>query len=189
MGYLMAGVLVWSAVHLMKSVTPGLRRSIIASVGDGAHKGMVALALVVALALMIFGWRNPGEVSAVYDPPAWGRHLNMLTMFFAILLFGASHSKSHLARWIRHPMLTGMALWAGGHLLANGDSRSVVLFGGLGLWALVSIVTISMVEGRWERPARTVGWGREIVGVLIAIVIYAVLLFAHPWFAGVAVFA
>ncbi len=184
MGMLIAGVMLWGLVHLMKSVTPGLRQGIIDKTGTGPHQGLVALSLVGALALMIFGWRSAAP-EFVYDPPSWGRHLNMLLMLISIFLFGAAQGKSRIKQWIRHPMLLGMALWATGHLLANGDNRSVILFGGLGLWALISIFTISRNEGAWEKPAEIAGIGRELLSVIIALVLYVILFATHQWFAGV----
>ena len=185
MGYLIAGVLLWSIVHLIKSITPGLRAAIRNKIGAGPHQGLVALLLVASLALIIYGWRN-AEYSFVYDPPSWGRHLNMLLMFLSILLFGAAQGKSRIKQWLRHPMLTGMLIWAVGHLTANGDSRSLVLFGGLGLWALISIFSVSRNEGAWVKPAETASIGREILLVTISLVLYGILFAGHRWFAGVA---
>ena len=84
-------------------------------------------------------------------------------------------------------MLTGVLIWAGGHLLANGDNKSLILFGGLGLWALVSIITVSRNEGIWVKPARIASVSRELLSVVIAATLYAVLMFVHPWIAGVPV--
>tara|TARA_R110000824_G_scaffold2958_3_gene13517 strand:- start:11564 stop:12133 length:570 start_codon:yes stop_codon:yes gene_type:complete len=188
MGMLITGVLLWSLVHLMKSVTPGLRASIQGAIGEGPHKGLVALLLLASLALMIFGWRSvPAEF--VYDPPAWGRHANMALMFVAILLIGAAQGASRIRQWIRHPMLTGVLVWAVGHLLANGDNKSLLLFGGLGLWALISIITISRNEGAWVKPVKIATAGRELLSLLITAILYAILMFLHPWFAGVSVVA
>lgn len=188
MGMLITGVLLWSLVHLMKSVTPGLRASIQGAIGEGPHKGLVALLLLGSLALMIFGWRStPAEF--VYDPPVWGRHANMTLMFVAILLIGAAQGASRIRQWIRHPMLTGVLVWAVGHLLANGDNKSLVLFGGLGLWALISIVTVSRNEGVWVKPAKIATAGRELLSLVIVAILYAILMFLHPWIAGVPVVA
>ena len=184
MGALIAGILLWSIVHLIKSVAPGFRKNLQDKLGKGPHKGLVALLIIIAVALMIYGWRT-AQYEFVYDPPIWGRHLNMLTMIFAILLFGSAQGTSRIRQWIRHPMLTGMLVWAGGHLLANGDSRSVVLFGGLGLWALISIFTISRNEGAWVKPTETASAGREILGLVIALVLYAVLFGTHRFYTGV----
>lgn len=185
MGALIAGVLLWSIVHLTKSVAPGVRSGLQNKLGEGPHKGIVALLIITALALMIYGWRT-AQYEFVYDPPTWGRHLNMLTMVFAILLFGAAQGKSRVKQAIRHPMLTGVLVWSAGHLLANGDSRSVVLFGGLGLWALISIFTVSRNEGAWVKPTETATMGREILSIVIALVLYIVLFGMHRFYAGVA---
>ncbi|PHR14295.1 MAG: NnrU protein [Sphingopyxis sp.] len=185
MTYLVAGVLLWSLVHLMKSVTPGLRASIQGAIGEGPHKGLAALLLLTAVGLMIYGWRTtPAEF--VYDPPVWGRHLNMLLMIFAIYLIGVAQGKSRVKQWIRHPMLNGFLIWTIGHLLANGDNKSLVLFGGLGLWALISIITVSRHEGKWVKPPEVATPGREVLSVVIALVLYAILFATHQYFAGVA---
>lgn len=188
MGMLIAGVLLWSIVHLMKSVTPRLRASIQGAVGEGLHKGLVALLLLVSLGLMIFGWRST-LAEFIYDPPVWGRHLNMALMFVAILLLGAAQGSSRILQWIRHPMLTGVLVWAVGHLLANGDNKSLILFGGLGLWALISIITISRNEGAWVKPAKVATAGRELLSIAIAAILYIILVLIHPWIAGVPVIA
>ncbi len=188
MGMLIAGVLLWSIMHLMKSVTPGVRTSIQGAIGEGPHKGLVALLLLTSLGLMIFGWRStPAEF--VYDPPVWGRHLNMALMFAAILLLGAAQGSSRIRQWIRHPMLTGVLVWAVGHLFANGDNKSLVLFGGLGLWALISIITVSRNEGVWVKPAKVASAGRELLSLVIVAILYVILVFIHPWIAGVPVIA
>jgi uncharacterized membrane protein len=186
MEMLITGVLLWGLVHLMKSVTPGLRASIQSAVGEGPHKGLVTLLLLVSLALMIFGWRST-TAEFVYDPPSWGRHANMTLMFVAILLIGAAQGASRIRQWIRHPMLTGVLIWAVGHLLANGDNKSLILFGGLGLWALISIITVSRNEGVWVKPAKIATAGREMLSIAIVVILYAVLMLVHPWIAGVSV--
>jgi uncharacterized membrane protein len=188
MAMLITGVLLWSLVHLMKSVTPSLRGSIQSAVGEGPHKGLVTLLLLVSLGLMIFGWRST-TAEFVYDPPTWGRHANMALMFIAILLLGAAQGASRIRQWIRHPMLTGVLIWAVGHLLANGDNKSLVLFGGLGLWALISIITISRNDGIWVKPAKIASVGRELLSLVIVATLYAILVFVHPWIAGVPVVA
>ena len=186
MEMLIIGVLLWSLVHLMKSVTPGLRSSIQAAIGEGPHKGLISLLLLVSLALMIFGWRST-IAEFVYDPPTWSRHANMTLMFVAILLVGAAQGASRIRQWLRHPMLTGVLVWAVGHLLANGDNKSLVLFGGLGLWALISIITISRNEGTWVKPPKTASVGREVLSLIIVAILYVILVFVHPWIAGVPV--
>ena len=105
-------------------------------------------------------------------------------MAVSVYLFGAAQGRSAVKTVIRHPMLAAVAVWAIAHLLANGDLRSLVLFGGLGLWALVEIPLINRREGRWIKPdARSPA--AELKIVLISAVVYVVLVFLHPYFAGV----
>lgn len=186
MTMLIAGVLLWSIVHLMKSVAPGVRAGIRSKIGDGPHQGLVALLILSSVALMVFGWRS-ATPTFVYDAPLWGRHLNMLLMLIAIYLIVLAQGKSRVKQWIRHPMLTGMVIWATGHLLANGDSRSLVLFGGLGLWAIVSIITVSRNEGSWKKPVYLPPIGRDLLTIIASFVAYFALFYGHRWFAGVPV--
>jgi uncharacterized membrane protein len=105
-------------------------------------------------------------------------------MLVALVLFAASGVPTNLKRFIRHPQLTGVATWAIAHLLSNGDSRSLVLFGGVGLWALLEIVAIDRREGQWARPP-ALPLSAEIKPLVGGVVLYAVFLLAHPYLFGV----
>ncbi len=76
----------------------------------------------------------------------------MAVMPIALILFCSGQGPNHLRRWLVHPQLLGTLLWAGAHLAVNSEARSLVLFGGIGLWALVSIVWISVRD--WQRHPR-----------------------------------
>jgi uncharacterized membrane protein len=108
-------------------------------------------------------------------------------MFFALwLVVGVgSPAPSNVKRLIRHPQLTGIVTWASAHLLANGDLRSVLLFGGIGLWSAVAMTLISRRDGPWRKP-EPVPMLRELRPLVQALVMYALLFFAHPYFTGVA---
>ncbi len=80
-------------------------------------------------------------------------------MLVAVFLFGVGGTKGTLYPRMRHPMLWGTVVWAVAHLLVNGDLASVLLFGGLGLWALVQMALINRAEV-WVPPSN----GRGIKG-------------------------
>ncbi|MEN8183239.1 MAG: NnrU family protein, partial [Myxococcota bacterium] len=171
----------WSGVHLSSAARP-LRARCIARLGEQAYKGVFTLALVTAIVLMVVGWRSAPPAS-VYAPPAWGHSAALPLVFLALVLFAASTLESNVKRFVRHPQLSGVCVWAGAHLLSNGDSRSLVLFGVLGAWALVEMGLISRREGPWERPGPQplVAELKPLVG---ALVIYLVLFVAHPYLFG-----
>lgn len=180
---LVLGVLIWSLVHLFPCVMPKKRNQLNDSMGN-KYQGLFALSIVLSIVLMVLGWRNTVP-EHVYNPPAWGRHLAMLLVFLGVFLFGAANAPSRIKRIIRHPMLTGVFAWALAHLLANGDSRSVILFGGMLIWSVLSIFLINRRDGVWEKPDQPEGWVPDIKLLVISLVVYVVLIFLHPYFSGI----
>ncbi len=181
--WLILGVTLWSCVHLMRRATPGLRQRIIDQVGADPYKGLFSLAIVASIVLMVIGWRS-GPASIIYAPPVWGRSAALVLMFVALVLLAASGVPTNIKRALRHPQLTSVCVWAIAHLLANGDSHSVVLFGGIGAWALVSMLAINRREQDWQPPP-TVSATAEIKPIVGGLVVYVVLLFAHQYLFGV----
>lgn len=185
MTILLLGVLLWSVVHLFPISMPSARADVVARLGKGPYKGLFALLIVLSLVMIVFGWRWAGEAGYVGDiySEDWPRHLTHLLLLFAIILFGAAKAPTRIRRVIRNPMLTGMALWAIGHLLVNNDPRSLLLFGGMLIWSLISIIGTNRRDGAYVPPA-VKSWATEVRIVLISVVVYAVLIVAHPYFTG-----
>ena len=80
----------------------------------------------------------------------------------------------------RHPQLTGFAIWAGGHLLVNGDVPSFVLFGGLLVWAIAEMAIINAQDGPWTPPPRAAR-KKEFTYIVITLVVVAVVMAIHNW--------
>ncbi|MFE3838452.1 NnrU family protein [Pseudogemmobacter sonorensis] len=171
-----SGVLLWSVAHLLRRIAPGLR----ARMGRGGGLALTgALGLAGTLA-MVVGYRAAG--GEVY----WGRSparvgANNLLMLLAVWLFAALGMKTAPARWLRHPMLWGVVLWMVAHLLVNGDTPSFLLFGGIGLWALVQMWAINATAGPWVPPAPA-GVRREMLALIGALAVYAALAGVHYLF-------
>jgi uncharacterized membrane protein len=185
MNLLITGLVIWVAVHLMPALFPGLKLSLKDKLGEGGYMGLFSLGVLAGLGCIIMGWRS-AQPSLVYLPPAGLQMLALPLMFIAFLLFISAKRNTRIKRLLPHPQLTSLIVWSVAHLGANGDTRSLVLFGGLGCWAIVEIILISRRDG----PAPAVeppSWGTEIVGLVIAAVITAAVFFAHPWLAGVPV--
>ncbi len=171
---LILGILIWSAAHFLKRLAPERR----AALGDRG-RGLIAAGIGLGLVLMIFGYRMSPEIG-LYYPPAWTVHLNNLLMFFAVVLFGAGSSKGRARSLMRHPMLTGVMVWALAHLLVNGDLASLLLFGGMGIWAHAEMRLINRAEPEWTRPEPGPITG-DIRLFVIALVLYAVITAIHTW--------
>ena len=183
MVWLYLGVFLFMMVHFVPGLAPGLRNTVIERVGENSYKGIFSLVLLAAIVLIVVGWRS-AIPQLVYLPPSWGTPLASVLMLISVMLFGAALQPTRIKRYIRHPQLTGLAVWSGAHLLSNGDSRSLVLFGGLGVWALIEMLLIDRREGDWRRPFGP-ALSIEIRGIVISAVIFFVLVYLHPYFAGV----
>lgn len=85
-------------------------------------------------------------------------------------------------------MLTGVIVWGVAHLLANGDNRSVILFGALSIWAAIAIVTINRREGEWEKP-EAVPVSKDVTLVIIGAVLTGIVAFFHDYLSGVPILA
>ena len=180
--WLVLGVLAWSAVHLFPSLAVPTRARCVEYLGT-KYQGLFALAILSSIVLMVLGWRSTVP-SFFYTPPAWSRVVTNLIMFVAFALFAASALPTNLKRIVRHPQLLSMASFSVAHLLSNGDSRSLVLFGGLGLWALVAIAAINRRDGAWQKP-EPLPLTAELKPALAAVVAFVLVFLAHPWFTGV----
>jgi len=183
MVWLVLGVLLWSGLHFLPMAARPLRAACIDRVGEGPYKGLFSLGLIGAIALMVMGWGQMAPIP-VYAPPDWSRAVASPLMLVAFILFVASGVPTHLKRVLRHPQLTGLAVWAAAHLLANGDRRALILFGGLGAWALVSMLLLNRRDGEWQKP-EPLPLSAELKPVVGGLVGFGLLFFAHAWLFGV----
>jgi uncharacterized membrane protein len=174
MTWLILGVFLWMGAHLFKRILPKQR----AALGK-AGKAVVAVVLLASVGLMIIGYGDAEKVQ-LYALPISAWHLNNLMMLAAIFMLDAGRVKGVVRTKLRHPMLLGVVIWSAAHLLVNGDVPSLVLFGGLGLWALLEMAVISRADGPWLAPAEGSIINDGKVAILAA-ALYAAFAGIHYW--------
>jgi uncharacterized membrane protein len=183
MALLILGVLLWAVSHLFPAVGVDQRARLVQRLGEGRYRGLFSLVIALAVVLMVLGWKSAAPMP-VYRAPSLGPPLTGMVMLVAMVLFFSARPKTNIKRALRHPQLTGVLVWALAHLLANGDSRSVVLFGGLAVWTIVQIIATNRRDGPWKKPD-AVSLKMDAIPLVIGVVAYGVLLWAHPWLFGV----
>ena len=180
MTLLILGLLLWSLTHLFKRLMPSVREGM----GEKG-KGLVALGSLAGIVLMVIGYRM-ADGPVYWDRTPMLAGINNLLMLVSVYLFAASGMKLGIARRLRHPMLAGVGIWSLAHLLVNGNLESLVLFGGLWAWAIVSVKMINAAQPVWEKPEVKPA-KKEVIGVVAALVVYGAIIGVHLWF-GLAVF-
>jgi uncharacterized membrane protein len=171
MTLLILGLILWSLAHFYKRLMPAHR----AKLGDKG-KGPIAIALIIALLLMIFGYRW-AEFIPVWSPPAFFTHINNLLMLIALFVFGMSATTGRLRGKMRHPQLVAVKIWAIAHLMVNGDLASIILFGGMLVWAVASVLLINRSE-EWVRPEPGDAKKDKLL-VIITVVSFVVITVIH----------
>jgi len=177
------GLVIWSAVHLIPAAAPGLKAKWVQALGPYGYKGSFSLLIIGAVVLMVMGWRHSLPIY-LYTLSDTIDRTTIGIMAFAAVLFVAAKLPTRIKRIIRHPQLTGVAFWALAHLLANGDSRSVTLFGGLLLWSIVEIALINRREGPWIKPPPS-GLLYDLIVLALGAALFSGLIFVHPYLSGI----
>jgi uncharacterized membrane protein len=165
--WLLLAAAVFVGFHLLIAGTR-LRDRLIAQLGPQRYRVQFSLASVAGLVWLCLTYNDAPRVAL------WGgfpgcRIVALAGMAIAVVLavLGLTTSsptavggEGALARGpvglqsiTRHPFLWGVALWGALHVMANGDGASLVLFGSLGLLALLGTASIDRKRRRTLGPA------------------------------------
>ncbi|GEC30726.1 NnrU family protein [Sinorhizobium fredii] len=190
MTLLVLGIVIFLGMHLVRVVAPDIRASFIENRGKGAWMGLYALVSLVGLCLIIYGFGQArGETAMLYNPPVFLRHIALLLMLFAFVLLAAGFLPAgRIAAAVKHPQILSIKIWALAHLLANGETSSVLLFGSFLAWAVILRISLK----RRERAGETVlpvfkSTQNDMLAILIGLVAYVLFIWKlHDWLIGVA---
>ena len=224
---LIAAALFFVLLHLFVSGTR-LRDALTGRLGQGPYMGLFSLASVGGLIWLGFAYaQGRGEAwnSAYWALTPLTRHVQIGLQLGAMLLIVPGLTTPNptsvaqegalerpdvvkgMLRITRHPFLWGVAVWAAGHLLVNGDRAAIILFGSMLALALSGTASIdakrrralgatyeafvartsnvpfaAIIAGRQTLSLAEIGWWRP----LLAVAVWAALLFGHPFLFGVA---
>lgn len=139
MTLLILGLIVFFSIHLLPSFTE-LRSNCIEKLGLLPYKGVFALISLLGFSLIVVG-KGQAIFFEIWQPPAFLAMITKLLMLPAMVLLVAAYVPSNIKNKIRHPMMTGVKLWALAHLLSNGDLASILLFGTFLCFGVISVIS------------------------------------------------
>ena len=184
MTLLISGLLLFIGVHLIPAF-PKLRENIITKLKPSGYNAVFSILSLISIVLIVFGLKQ-APFEALYDPPSWGRHLNMVMMLLALYLFASNSvgtSPSSAKVYTAFPLSWGVIVWSTGHLFANGDFAHVTLFSGFLIYGVISIIS---GKARGLKPVSTQRppLHMEAIFVVIILIVYSALFWAHGYFTG-----
>jgi uncharacterized membrane protein len=189
---LILGLIVFLGAHTFVTLRD-VRAGAVARLGDGVYRALFALVSIAGVVLIAWGfaeYRRTGWID-VWHPPDFMRHITVLLMWPAVILLVAAYLPGRIKRAAKHPMLLAVKLWAFGHLLANGDLGSIILFGSFLAWAVYDRIAVKRraAAGDVVGADAPSGWGNDVIAVVLGTFIYLALGFLfHPLVIGVPVF-
>ncbi len=141
---LSCGLLVFLGVHSLRIFAPEWRLRMVIKHGRGVWKGAYSVLSLVGFALLCWAYGNARQQAVVlWSPPHGMRHLTALLMLFSWMLLLAAYVPGNIIKArVHHPMLLAVNVWALAHLLANGTSVQVLLFGSFFLWSVACFISV-----------------------------------------------
>ena len=214
MSPLLAATALFLLTHFVPS-TP-LRPALVTAMGEWPYRGLYSAVALATLAWMIVSYGK-----APYEPLWAGLHwLPVVVMPFSFILIACGYWRNPtmvgadrllksddpargIIRITRHPLMWGVMLWAGAHILARGDVKSVIFFGGFLLLAGLGTLLIdhrkranpdfarfaavtsnlpfaAIAQGRNRLGWREIGWLRPLIGLAA----FAIFFVGHAWLFG-----
>lgn len=195
---------------------PGIRKQLVAILGTPGFTIAYSV-LSVAVLIWLIGATGRAPYLQLWPSATWQVYVAHLAMLASCLCLGLSIGRPNpfsfgggtrpfapnrpgLVRWMRHPILMALALWAAAHLLVNGALAHAILFGfflGFSLFGqrIIDQRRRRQIGAEWDRlnKARRAGASlrpafgkrefalRAVAGAFV----YATLVHLHPILLGV----
>jgi uncharacterized membrane protein len=189
MAILVLGIIIFLGMHLVRVVAPGFRAGIIEGRGKGTWMALYTIVSLVGLCLIIYGFGQArGETGMLYDPPIFLRHIALLLMLVAFIVLAAGFLPAgRIAVALKHPQVLSIKIWALAHLLANGETSSVLLFGSFLVWAVILRISLKRRERAGEKVLPVFKSTRnDVLAVLIGLVAFVLFVWKlHELLIGV----
>lgn len=189
MALLIIGIILFLGLHLVRVIAPGFRQSMIASLGENGWRIAYSVVSILSLIVLIYGFGQARQVTGMlYNPPVWMAHIAITLMLIALICLAASLLPAgHIAVRTKHPMVLSVKIWAFAHLLANGETSSVLLFGAFLAWGVILRISLKRRQRAGELKLRPFVSGKfDLYAIVIGAIAWALLIWrVHEWLIGV----
>jgi uncharacterized membrane protein len=191
MTFLIAGILIFFGVHLVRVAAPAWRERKVARLGPGPWRGLYSAVSIAGFVLLLMGYGRVKDAGGVlWTPPDGARLVAAAAMLPAFILLVATYVPGRIRAAVRHPMLLATLIWSAAHLLTNGALADVLLFGSFFAWAAV------VTADAWRRtdaappPSLPAGRANDLIVVVVGAALWLALVAGgHRWLFGAPILA
>ena len=183
MNLLILGIIIFFSIHLVP-IFP-IKNILINRLGENKYKGLFSLIALVGLLMIIYGYSRT-DFYPIWDPLPYSKEIALALMPISMILLAAANIQTNIKKFIKHPMLIGILIWSFVHLIANGDLRSIILFGSFGLYALIDIFFSKKVLTTNIVAKYTLS--KDIMVIIIGLAVYVIIVCFHQFITGATIF-
>ena len=155
--------------------------------GYGVFMSIYSVISLIGFVLIIYGYGATRGMGMLYAPPIWMKHINLVLMIPALISLVASQlPPGRISKAAKHPMLLAVKLWAFGHLLANGELNSLILFGSFLAYAVFDRIMVKRRGDYGPGPDIVLDTKMDGIALIAGLVAWAAIAFwLHPILFGV----
>lgn len=183
MTLLFIGLIAFLGIHVLPMMTT-TRAAIVARWTETTYKKVFALVSLAGLILIVVGYALADPGPRLFARSASAIRIAPYAMVIVFILLAAANMRGHTRHLLKHPMLLAIIVWSIVHLLANGDLRGTVLFGGLLAYALVDLASAT---GRGAVKVIVPSVRFDVIAVVAGVVVALVVMTFHRLLFGVKV--
>jgi len=175
MNLMIVGLMLFIGIHLVP-MAPALRATLAARLGEGRYKGLFSLVSATGLVLIVIGWPGTPVPIHLFAPVSAASTAAPFVVSLGIVLLAAANLRTHIRAKLRHPMLIGLLLWSGVHLLANGDLAGTALFGSFAAYSIIAMIS---AEQRQALKPVVPTWKHDAIAVAAGLVAAFLVMYFH----------
>ncbi|MEN2494152.1 MAG: hypothetical protein TECD_00043 [Hyphomicrobiaceae bacterium hypho_1] len=188
------GLVIFFSIHSI-AILGSLKEILIDKIGDLIYKVVFSIGSAIGLLLVIYGYaelRSNGTGNEIFwVTSTWMKHFVLLSMLPSSIFIVAAYIPSRITKFVRHPMLVAIKIWASSHLIVNGDLASIILFSSFLCFAVIDIMSLKKRSGGVFPTTNFLcnkysGLIGDVAVISTGLILYMFMLFyGHYWLVGV----
>jgi len=187
MSLFIIGLIIFLGSHSCRIFAEPWRNHMIDRLGEVKWKGLYTIISLVGFIIMVIGYGQARQDTLVlWQPNPFLIYIALaLNLIAFIFLASSSPSNNAIRLKLKHPMILGVKVWALAHLLSNGTSVNLILFGAFLIWAVLDFRSARKRPALMPQQAE-ISTKATLIVIASGVILWAVFVFGlHQYLIGV----